>query len=613
MISDDNEPNTPADAPEPEEFLPTWDLPAGASLEETPSAVCPLCQALRGQGQSFCGDCGYVFPPEIASAETVAPQAPPALVREQYEIGVLLAERDGVTRYLGRDIVTGGAVVIVRAPQVAESAALWPSIEWEKQLLDRAQHPSLAAVLDRFSDEGWEYLIEELPAGQTLWDAWDEPAATQEQRYFWLKQVAEALHQLHDAGALLEALRPDMVRVTPAGQARLAVLTDLLPLPLPQGTPVRGSLYTAPELVLADDQADARANLYSFGGLLYSLLVGRELTETDFERVGVPKPFLSVFPDSHPLVGRLLMKTFRRAVADRFPTNEAANEDPSGFRELIHTLDICRRTLDTVRLEIAAWTTTGLVRAGNEDAFALLHVAGARQDDLDDSVLVLLADGMGGSEAGEVAAALAIQTVRHFLLDHEEFAVPAGRHGEEPAPVNTEMCAELITAALKEANRAVFDAAESGTGRHGMGCTAEVVYLRGHELIVGHVGDSRTYLFQDGRLVQVTRDQTMVNRLVDLGALTLEEAETHPQRSELLQAIGGRSHVEPALYRHSVKAGDWVLICSDGLVNHFSAGDIEEMLQREATSAEMAARRLVNGANLRGGSDNTTVVAVRIY
>jgi protein phosphatase len=104
----------------------------------------------------------------------------------------------------------------------------------------------------------------------------------------------------------------------------------------------------------------------------------------------------------------------------------------------------------------------------------------------------------------------------------------------------------------------------------------------------------------------------MVNRLVDIGSLTPEEAENHPQRSELQQAIGGHAEVEPAVYRHAIKAGDWVLVCSDGLINHFSAGDVEEMLAREATSADMAARRLVNGANLRGGSDNTTVVAIRV-
>src|SRR5205823_1189650 len=118
--------------------------------------------------------------------------------------------------------------------------------------------------------------------------------------------------------------------------------------------PLLASLYTAPELILGDSQADARANLYSFGALLYALHVGRELTDMDFDGEGIPKPFLPRFPDVHPLLGRLISKTFRRDVAGRFPSDEAAKDDPTGFAELIRTLDACGRTLDNVRLEVAA-------------------------------------------------------------------------------------------------------------------------------------------------------------------------------------------------------------------------------------------------------------------
>src|SRR5207249_5951426 len=144
-----------------------------------------------------------------------------------------------------------------------------------------------------------------------------------------------------------------------------------LPLPLPPGASVRGGLYTAPELMTGSGQADARADLYSFGAMLYALHVGRELNErTDFDKPGHPKPFIPRFPDIHPAYGRLMMKTFTREVTARFPTDEAGREDASGFTELIRTLEVCSRTLDNVRMEIAAWTTTGMVRTGNEDAYA---------------------------------------------------------------------------------------------------------------------------------------------------------------------------------------------------------------------------------------------------
>jgi serine/threonine protein phosphatase PrpC len=143
-----------------------------------------------------------------------------------------------------------------------------------------------------------------------------------------------------------------------------------------------------------------------------------------------------------------------------------------------------------------------------------------------------------------------------------------------------------------------------------MGCTVEVVYVDGRHVVVGHVGDSRTYHLHEGRLNQLTCDQTWVNRMVELGAMTVQEALEHPRRSELQQAVGGRSDVEPALYDSPLKPGDWVVVCSDGLTNHIGPDTLKEMLQ-SAPSAEWAARRLVNSVSLAGATDNATVVVIR--
>jgi protein phosphatase len=509
---------------------------------------------------------------------------------------------------------------VVPAAEAVPAEPAWPGIAWERALLEKVAHPSLPRVLDSFAEGGFEYLVEELPTGQSLWDAWDDFEATADQRFGWLTQVAEALHGLHQRGAILEALRPDIVVVTSAGRARFTDLTDLLPLPLPPNPPIRATYYTAPELILSSDRADARADLFSFGAMLYALHLGRELTELDFELQGVPKPFMQRFPDVHPLFGRLVSKTCCRDLERRFPTEDAARQDLTGFTELIHTLQTCRRVLDQVRLEIAAWTTIGMVRSGNEDAFALLHAVESREDDLGDSALVLLADGMGGYEAGEVAATLAIQVMRKNLLQQPPFAVlagasafpgPDGNAAQGPlACTDREAYRRLLDAALREANQQVYAAARSGAGQRGMGCTAEAVYVNGPHLVVGHVGDSRTYHFHEGLLIQLTRDQTWVNRMVELGVMSAAEAEQHPRRSELQQAIGGHPEVEPALYDNTLKPGDWVVVCSDGVTNHLSEETLREIL-RMAPSADSAARRLVNQVNLAGATDNATVVVIR--
>jgi protein phosphatase len=233
---------------------------------------------------------------------------------------------------------------------------------------------------------------------------------------------------------------------------------------------------------------------------------------------------------------------------------------------------------------------------------------------------------MGGYEAGEVAAALAIQVMRQQLVQQKPFAPLAGgsafptdalgtvarQEGDAPVSLDPETGKQLLKSALREANKQVFAASRApGTKRRGMGCTAEAVFVDGRHVIVGHVGDSRTYHLHEGRMIQLTRDQTLVNRLVELGTLTPEEAETHPRRNELQQAIGGQPDVEPGLYHGVLKPGDWVLVCSDGLTNHITPIQLKQMLQSEAQSADMAARRLVNFANIEGATDNATVVVIR--
>src|SRR5262249_25363362 len=218
-----------------------------------------------------------------------------------YEVGSLISEHSGLARYRGRDLGDGQAqpadIVILRAalplgsehavamfgeeiieaevlatdeapsPEPQETAeeneaAAWPGLTWEQTVLERAASPALPRVLGRFSEGGYDFLIEEVPAGFGLWDALDDPAATNLQRYTWLRQIGETLQLLHRGGAILEAFRPEFFVVTPEGQARFTSLAGLLPLPLPSNPPLQGSLYAAPELLLSSDKADARANLY---------------------------------------------------------------------------------------------------------------------------------------------------------------------------------------------------------------------------------------------------------------------------------------------------------------------------------------------------------------
>lgn len=616
---------------------------------------CQACGTPRQAGAAFCFDCGWMFPVGAAAKpvsssprDSAMPVNTNGRLQNRYELGTLTCERAGVQRFRGIDHTTGQAVVIVAAPlpevvlPVAEAApvavvsddeimpgfdddvpvamavgddggAPWPSIAWEKALIEKADHPVLPKIIEQFSDNNTEYLVLEAPVGMSLWDAWDEPEADAGTRYNWLQRIAAGLQALHSVGAIFEGIRPDVVVIGEMGQPRLVDLADVLPVPLPPNAPIQATLYTAPELILSPASADMRSDLYSFGALLYSLeYLHHPLEEKDFERQYTPLQITERFPDVHPLFLRIINKTFCRDLHTRFPTDEMTKTDPSGFSELIKSLGICGRAFDDVRLDIAAWTTTGMVRTGNEDALSVLHGVDTRQDDIGEYAMILLCDGMGGYDAGEVAAAMAINEMRKFLLAQPMFGGLIGNPPPKEA-FDVKKYQDVLRDALKHANKEVHTAGRTpGRGKRGMGCTAECVYVDSRNVIAGHVGDSRVYHLHKGRLIQLTRDQTLVNRLVELGQLTEAEAEDHPRKNELQQAIGGQPDVNPGVYAGKLQRGDWVLVCSDGLTNHIGNKELETMLTREAAnSAEEAARRLLNLVNLRGATDNATIVVVR--
>jgi serine/threonine protein phosphatase PrpC len=619
-------------------FAQPAEPPPGASA----ATLCNVCAAPRLGDAAFCADCGWMFPTAAAApAPAFAPLAVGCRLAERYEILAHLPARPGVARYRVRDLAapgeaaeavllvsrlaaperaqdaldeppaSGGSTVVIREDAPPRSTP-WPGMDWEANLLARANEHGLPRLIDAFQDNTQRCLVHELAAGTPLWDAWDDPAVPIDRKFAWLIDLARTLMAIHECRAIVEALRPDILRLGVDGKPRFVDLAEFLPLPLPDHVDLQASLYAAPELILQPLRANERSDLYGFGALFYALLLGRELAETDFEMHGVAKPFLERFPDAHPLLARLMLKTFVRDPSLRFPSEEAAAADRTGFLELIAVLENLGRQLGQVRLDVASWTSTGLERSGNEDACAVLHASCSRQEAVDDRALVLLTDGMGGCEAGEVASAMAIDHLRGELLKDEPFAslmhaAPQPGPALEPGAVLARM-----KAAVAAANLAIHDAAAApGSPYRGMGCTAEVAFVEGHSLYVAHVGDSRTYLYSQGSLRLLTRDQTFIAHYLETGQLTEEEAQFHPRRHELRQALGGHATIEPELIHQPLLPGDVVLLCSDGLTGMVEEATIAQILQR-GLSAEATARRLTNLANHRGGVDNTSVAVIRL-
>jgi protein phosphatase len=261
-----------------------------------------------------------------------------------------------------------------------------------------------------------------------------------------------------------------------------------------------------------------------------------------------------------------------------------------------------------VRLDMGAATSVGKIRKLNEDSYLLQHASWCNQDQRRELGIAVVADGLGGHEAGERASHLVIRTLGSALAPLLSGALSGLVKAE-----TTESLTQALKDALCEANRAVFTRAQSEPSCHGMGATVAAVIVWDGDVVIGHLGDCRVYHCRAGSMVQVTRDQTLVNRMVDLGQLTQEEALTHPARNEVVQAIGGYDDIEPATYPLRLKRGDWLIVACDGLHAHVDLPALQEVVTGAGLSAAAVADQLVDLANENGGSDNCTVVTIRCY
>jgi protein phosphatase len=224
------------------------------------------------------------------------------------------------------------------------------------------------------------------------------------------------------------------------------------------------------------------------------------------------------------------------------------------------------------------------------------HPGRQRRDNEDSAYvrapLFVVADGMGGARAGEVASALAVEEFRDEL--------PAGGSPEE-----------RLAARIQKANRHIYELSHREREHEGMGTTVTAVYLDEAGLAVAHVGDSRAYVFRDGALTRLTEDHSLVEELLRQGRLTEAEAANHPQRSIITRALGIEVEVEVDTATFPVRAADIVLLCSDGLTSMIDEPVIAAVLQDEH-DLERAADRLIDEANAAGGRDNITVVLFRL-
>jgi serine/threonine protein phosphatase PrpC len=266
--------------------------------------------------------------------------------------------------------------------------------------------------------------------------------------------------------------------------------------------------------------------------------------------------------------------------------------------------------LPTINLALYAQTDVGMVRSGNEDNFLILDLSTGRswtasEEEPSDLLtyaqgyygsIMAVSDGMGGALAGEVASRMAVETVRDRMLQLQAHEV----YSRLPFY-------ERLRLAIEEANILINGESQTNPAHKGLGATFTAVATLGADVYFGQVGDSRAYMIRKNTIARITKDQSLVQQLIDAGQITEEEAETHSYRNVILQALGAHGSVNVEVSRLTLCNMDTLVICSDGLSGKVHQDEIARIID-ESEDFKSACNRLINLANERGGEDNITVL-----
>lgn len=242
-----------------------------------------------------------------------------------------------------------------------------------------------------------------------------------------------------------------------------------------------------------------------------------------------------------------------------------------------------------MQIAVGASTDVGMIRQGNEDNF--FAEADERRG------VFVVADGMGGHAAGEVASEMAVQIIARHLLALTS-AVEDGANA-------------LVSKAMQDANRAIFERMLAETDKQGMGTTASVMVLSDKGYLIGQIGDSRVYLLRDGALTQITKDHSYVQEQVDAGLLTPEQARYHPYSNVITRCVGASDQVEADIYTGQVRVGDVFLLASDGLTGMVDDRRLQALLLARSGPGRIV-DSLIAEANGRGGLDNITAIVIQV-
>ncbi|RYX98748.1 Stp1/IreP family PP2C-type Ser/Thr phosphatase, partial [bacterium] len=453
-------------------------------------------------------------------------------------------------------------------------------------------YPTVVKVVDIFTESDKYYLVIEQLEGNDLKYFLTKNKIQPQQSCDWMIQICQSLSQLHRRRIVHLDLQTRYIVVTKDYQRiRLTGFDSSWELPVSSFNQENISVYSAPEVRAGSRDIDSRADIYSLGAIWHEMLTGYKPTPEDLEDKWFTFPEIVEFnPSINPQINRIIAKMLEIEPDKRYNSIDELKIAILGL-------------LSSVMYSVGYCTDVGIERDANEDSFSVQNKRYISQNRQLNYGIFIVADGMGGAKAGELASALATQEVSSYINHYFEDLNTKRYQDSE--------LMELMEQAVKRANSIIYQQSKENKEYSGMGTTITAALIYEGQLFISHVGDSRAYIINNSTIEKVSRDHSLVGRLLEIGQITPEEAAVHPQRNLIYRSLGGFPAVEVEVYQIPMRSNDSLLLCTDGLYEHVKDEEIHKIVISSKEAGE-ACRHLVNLANLRGGDDNSTVVLVKI-